>query len=148
MSKITVPPEMLKAAKDAWMICADYPCDPERFRSTVLPVLEASLRWLSENPIVPSVSECQKMQSYLHDITADHGPQPLIAEWQRRMFLTPEVPEEIADLLTSIDVIQKENRWAYDAILEAYRRGQRKGPDCREEGRKPYLSTMTKPDGY
>lgn len=43
--RYAVPEEGLKAAKDAWAICADYPFAPERFSRTVIPVLElGSLR--------------------------------------------------------------------------------------------------------
>jgi hypothetical protein len=45
-------------------------------------ILEPALRWLAENPIVPTEKQWRDMPP--QDTVAGH-----IAEWQRRMFLAP-----------------------------------------------------------
>ena len=77
-----VPEGMLKAAHD----------EAVRSAGQIGKCLEAGLRWLSENPIVPT-------EQQLSDIAADAHVcmDEVIAEWQRRMFLAPE-PETICIL--------------------------------------------------
>ena len=142
--KIVVPEGMLKAAVEdaAW----NGPIYGARGAIGVI-VLEAGLRWLSENPIVPNASDTlgllqERVQSG-HLSNEEYCSIPsttvraVIREWQCRMFLAPppEVPEEVKDLL--LDESQERrtdfrganvSSWARpfinEAILEAYRRGK------------------------
>ena len=123
--KIVVPEGMLQAAKTGVRNS-----DGDAFLSA----LEVALRWLSENPIVPTDEQ-------LKELCEDWGRQvgkpediprnPMISllkvgsvEWQRRMFLAqePKVTEEIGDLMWadagSAELHNKE-------CQEAFRRGQR-----------------------
>lgn len=84
MKKIQVPPAMLDAA-----IASVARLDPwsgvtvEHYRT----VLEAALQWLSENPIVPTREQAEKMYSFYADFDADGIPsmRETLIEWQRLM---------------------------------------------------------------
>ena len=134
--KIVVPEGMLKAAVEdaAW----NGPIYGARGAIGVI-VLEAGLRWLSENPITPSQKEAGELSGWKarEEDAHRHIVQLSIREWQCRMFLAPppEVPEEVKDLL--LDESQERrtdfrganvSSWARpfinEAILEAYRRGK------------------------
>jgi len=86
MSKIAIPKGMIEAAQIAW----DSWCMRTNGDQNILLVLEAALRWLSENPIVPEPRDFENSK-----LNAS-GVQVAIessVEWQRRMFLAPsEVP--------------------------------------------------------
>ena len=99
-TKIQVPEGMLKAIRERYVgndNCGRY-------------ILEAALRWLSENPIVPSeadVMEILQERVESHHISGkEYCAIPpatvrfVIRESQRRMFLAPEpeVPSEIRDI--------------------------------------------------
>lgn len=63
-------------------------------------VLNLALRWLSENPIVPTHAQkvellewARKTQTGDPWITKSNDPGGIAEEWQRRMFLSSE-PEE------------------------------------------------------
>ena len=97
--------------------------------------VEVALRWLSENPIVPS--EEQAASLYGASLNIDYekrydATRAVVVEWQRRMFLAPpgEVPEEVKDLLTPR--CNPNERWLPcnhdNAVIEAFRRGQKAGP--------------------
>lgn len=81
--KIKVPEGMIKEAVKASRIAA---CPEDYMRL----ILEAALRWLAENPIVPN-------EVVTYDL-ATSGKKPFnmdsiawyCSEWQRRMFLAPE----------------------------------------------------------
>lgn len=98
--------------------------------------LEAALRWLSENPIVPTDEQLASMFKEFPEGPSVIGPKQIIELWQRRCFLAPEseVPDEIKDMLWNESprecVIPKEEGAGLKArklhnkeILEAYRRG-------------------------
>ena len=73
-------------------------------------ILEAALRWLAENPIVPTVEQCNeiaRMWFAKHDFNAT--PRDFIAEWQRRMFAAPE-PEDIREM-TTYDCLDCKKSW-------------------------------------
>lgn len=92
--------------------------------------LEAALRWLSENPIVPTHKQVQDIAQSNVYYTSDVAKW--IVEWQRRMFLAPEldIPDGVEDLMWSEtlyagdtgfhDAIPNINK----AIVEAFHRGQ------------------------
>jgi hypothetical protein len=126
MSEIKIPEGMLNAviiaigsASDSWS------------RRCCTTAAEAVLRWLSENPIVPTCEQIVDMDKRhgrnTFIIRGDGGEsfRDDIAEWQRRMFLAPdpEILEEIKDLLYDPkDGPTKTGR--NEAIIEAYRRGK------------------------
>jgi hypothetical protein len=95
-------------------------------------ILEAALRWLSENPIVPTEKQERKLDDAWMESKKDlasryykcaHATEFGAIEWQRMMFLEPEpeVPEEIKDLIAGVhpDVAP--------IAIEAFRRGQKAG---------------------
>lgn len=127
--KIKVPEGMLKAAlkpfpDNQWAI---------REESRMRLHLEAALRWLSENPIVPTSKDLEKI-AHNGRFTGEPSASSWCIEWQRRMFLVePEVPEEIKDLLhptkwqdaagqSGPTLINPE--LANEHIIEAFRRGR------------------------
>jgi hypothetical protein len=96
-----VPEGMLKAVQNALVgYWHDHTVTSD---SSITVVLEAAVRWLSENPIVPTEQEYRDF-----GVKFDFQGVKCIAEWQRRMFLAPEpeVPEAIKDLMCgeSVDV--------------------------------------------
>ncbi len=106
--RYVIPEGMLKAALDAQQMR----CDPVISKVG----LEAAIRWLAENPIVPDRETADRLIA----CRGIHSEADPFAEWQRRMFLAPEpeVPEAIKDLLTMSDSPHNEH------VLEAYRRGK------------------------
>lgn len=134
--KIVVPEGMLKAAVEdaAW----NGPIYGARGAIGVI-VLEAGLRWLSENPIVPNASDTlgllQEIVQSGHLSNEEYCSIPsttvraVIREWQCRMFLAPEpeVPEAIKDLLlderTNEGLGKVAGKSYNNALIEAYQRG-------------------------
>ena len=81
--KIVVPEGMLEATRGA--------CTPNHPNRTRIE-LEAALRWLTENPIVPTEPFVAMIDSEVRDRSTRKGYGmyvELLAEW-RRMFLAPE----------------------------------------------------------
>ena len=110
--KIEVPEGMLKAAGEAsgWVPWQEVAVIPK--------ILEAALNWLADNPIVPTADQMLKMSREIDAMTSIN----IAVEWQRRMFLAPELPpEEIADLKVSCDMGWKDP--INKRIIEAFRRG-------------------------
>ena len=124
MKKIIVPSGMFEAAKNS-----EYEPGSVEVRS----ILEAALRWLSENPIVPTIEQTGSLIDwYNHKKFGNGAVSDCAVEWQRRMFLAPEpeVPEELKDLLLDENIptadYSRPNRDYYNTqILEAFRRGQK-----------------------
>jgi len=129
-SRIVVPDGMLTAAMHAIGI-------PEQYKQThqVNKALEAALRWLSENPIVPTDEQVKAIHhSATEAACTSKSILPFFAiEWQRRMFLAPEpeIPEDIRDLIYGDEVaatgLVKGGTFdeSNQRVLEAYRRGQK-----------------------
>ena len=100
--KIVVPEGMLKASVETMV---DNPVDYTGIRNLKKDItksvsigLEAALRWLSENPQVPTDEQIDEMIDSYSDIAGTPGAtKRLIAEWQRRMFFAQEseVPEKV-----------------------------------------------------
>jgi len=136
MAKIKVPEGMLEAAMRA-SLEAGLAIGP----STELRIpIEAALRWLSENPIEPSLEQSAILRDLACVVSAGYGTHDPTAaaaaavamEWQRRMFLAPEpeVPEEIsidAEILYQ-DTMHRKQAEATSllekALLEAFNRGK------------------------
>ena len=127
--RIKVPEGMLDAAMQASME-AGLGIGPS---TELRVVLEAALRWQSKNTPHPTDKEfgelvvsCSSAEKWEH-LTEWMRAGMLCHEWVCRMYLAPEpeVPEEIKDLLYDPkDGPTKVDR--NDAIIEAYRRGQRR----------------------
>jgi len=126
--RVVIPEGMLQVGRAAYnaYVTAD--------RGAIF-ILEAALRWLSENPVVPTPEQTKKLLATVQFGAGreidPHLIENLLLAWQRRMFLAPEpeVPEAIKDLLyagnglTSGDIDKK--------VIEAYRRGQKAAcPTC------------------
>jgi hypothetical protein len=140
MSKIVVPEEMLKAASDAWAAgCESI--------EVVEGILEAGLRWLSENRQDMSPALLKAIRNDVEFLAVNEtNIYEIVNAALRRMFLTPEskVPEEVSDLvdrLFSNGTGQEAERlvltsscgenlggWCkravIDQVLEAFRRGK------------------------
>lgn len=95
--------------------------------------LQAAVKWLAENPIIPTHKQIQDIADsniYYTEMVAKW-----IAEWQRRMFLAPdpEIPEDIKDMLIPIrNMDEAHGRISgttcaeYNhAIVDAYNRGRK-----------------------
>jgi hypothetical protein len=137
--RYVAPEGMLKAAIDAqWNESGAHPsarkilAAEEAVKSCVKAGLEAALRWLSENPIVPTDGETKRIwrDTGLCNEVDDSELQCIAAEWQRRMFLAPEpeVSEEIKDLLLpNIECGFFKPEVVNERMIECYRRGQKAG---------------------
>jgi hypothetical protein len=108
-AKIKVPEGMLEAAHNPCVYelmrlkpglgigyaAADAPCLTEV-------ILEAALRWLSENPIVPTEERAQEMWSAKQQYEGHFASWEFVrwgaCEWQRRMFLALDEDEPVKDL--------------------------------------------------
>jgi hypothetical protein len=91
-TKIKVPKGMLEAAH----VC----CDEQVISKSVCPfILEAALRWQSENPPMPTTEQiwgCGLSVGNEDHKSATEGCRAVAVEWIRRMYDAPEpkVPEE------------------------------------------------------
>ena len=131
--RISVPEGMLKAAVSAaWKhIGFSSPHASSRVAGEIeesfLVSLEAALRWLSENPIVPNELQFSRLYDE-SDLKDGRLTYHAVIEWQLRMFDAPEpeVPEEIKDLLVDLDseTTTGERRDRNVSVIEAYRRGK------------------------
>jgi hypothetical protein len=99
--------------------------------------LEVALKWLSENPIVPTDEQSAAMVKNKEGFPFESYEWVRwgATEWQRRMFLAPieEVPEEVKDLLvkgkaTTAMIMLTDVKHDSD-VLEAFRRGKQAGLD-------------------
>ena len=135
MKRISVPDGMLKAALIASGL-DDYCSDDQ---AEIRKALEAALLWASEHPQVPTDEQLQAMREHLlPDMPkgAEHFTSNDLfmgaVEWQRRCFVQeePEIPEELDDIMfpdLAPDSITARKSELNDLILDAYRRGLRKG---------------------
>jgi hypothetical protein len=82
-------------------------------------MLTAALRWLAENPMVPSHKQVQDIAQSNVYYTSDVSKW--IAEWQRRMFLAPE-PEvrqfvkDAAHSFQAVTLTEAEFRYLMDFV--------------------------------
>ena len=83
--KYLVPEGMLRAAERAYNDCIS---EDNRSEETV----EAALRWLAENPIVPTAKKSAELEILckLNDEPTCSDAIFYCSEWQRRMFLRRE----------------------------------------------------------
>lgn len=114
--KIVVPEGMLKAAVDGsvkW-------CDRDSSDQLSIPqhdaILEAALRWLAENPIVPTQEQIEDVWNFVIKADAKTWIYPTLGavpeaviEWQHRMFLAPEPPSPLGFL--ECDTCRAKSGW-------------------------------------
>lgn len=147
MKKIVVPEGMREAAdaaiSDARKERSSRPGVPGgnaelRLGEVEEITIQAALRSLSENPVIPTKKQMDSIRAGLDDYGYDQF-RLVVREWQRIMFLAPEleVPEEIKDLLFSspggIPVVLHDNcvsvqEQVNDRIIEAHSRGKKSRP--------------------
>jgi len=88
-----IPEEMLDAVESA------TGRNPLITRDDQKKILEAALRWFSENPPIPSYADIVKMQQTISTeggVSFDEiGITPMIVEWERRVFLSKEERESM-----------------------------------------------------
>lgn len=146
MKRIVVPEGMLRAACLVGL-CRAYgsssPIPPDEVqglisdmavtdkREKVLPVLEAALCWLSENPIVPTKEQMSSLrfetigESELS--TYNERAIQIAVEWQRRMFLDPEleIPDDVVRMLQEKQILFGPEYYLTRLCVEAYRLGKK-----------------------
>ena len=124
-NRYVVPDGMLEAAENS------MPKDAPWEAFSINGILEAALRWLAENPMVPTSRQYHEDMDFESSTETDPTYETacsVIAKWQRLCFLAPEpeVPEAVKDLLLPCDtVIQQPAKDRNADILEAFRRGQK-----------------------
>ena len=124
--KYLVPAEGLKAAKQAG---EEYLRDNQSSEVYLLyEVLEAFIRWQSENPQVPTTEWLDEFNRVGEIKPFKDFRGAMIAAWIGRMYLAepePEVPKEIKDLLLPIAVESGffKPEVVNERIIEAERRG-------------------------
>ena len=143
--KYVVPDGMLEAAVDAAVKFSGAntiqasPRVKAEIEESFRVAIEAAIRWLAENPIVPKTFDELPTVGYLIDSSTWgtkgkpeyeqkrqenylDGMKRLIAEWQRRMFLAPEPEfignETVAQFCCRFQTIR-------EAAIEAYRIGHK-----------------------
>lgn len=146
--KIVIPEGMLQAGWDA--------VHEANGIAGVSTVLEAALRWLSENPILPTnLAESAIYSEWKKDHDLQY-PLWILREWQRRMFLAPEpeVPEEIKDLLVSnedekrgIPLVTPSDVFN-QKITEAFQRGRYTAMKSIQDAQKPSQEAQTHTPGF
>jgi hypothetical protein len=116
MSEIRVPEGMLKASLSSGVF--EGTDDAQK-------ALEAALRWLSENPIVPDAKQVGEMvisAPYSNTRQAYTSTIFCITEWQKRMFLALEPKSETSFEERMNELTVEVNRLGMSAAIEILRR--------------------------
>lgn len=98
-------------------------------------MLTAAIKWLAENPIVPDAEQVEQMAARWRDgqgnfLTYAIAAKWIATEWQRRMFLEPEIPAALGDVAGWLEVnFQDDPRKGelLEVFARIYRRGQNDG---------------------
>jgi len=124
---------MMNSAVDAW--CERYPLERKQYAQEIMGLmLKAAVRWMANNPLVPSDESAQQMLAAKDHFVGSFEPVEWIrwggTEWQRRMFLAPEpvFPKELEAILldTAAPDESRPTRQYYNArVIEAYHLGKR-----------------------
>lgn len=111
--KYVVPEGMLEAASNGWS-----PVQDNALRTR----LEAALKWLAENPILPDEKQIANMGKFGMEYWL---VRTICRRWIEDMFLAPEpeVPEAIADLMRDKDGRTVNVREKH-LMIAAYARGR------------------------
>ena len=125
MAKIKVPDAILKAA-----IAAFYK------EKKIEAALEAALRCMAENPIVPTLEDVENILAErvveTGFIDANYLAIYVASQWQRHMFFAPDpkVPPELIDILNGVTgdnpgaCITFNGRTFSEGVIEAFRRSK------------------------
>ncbi len=99
--------------------------ETEPYQVQVGKAIEAVLRWLSENPIVPTDEQMAQIVAAWRQGHPENFYIHCSIEWQRRMFLVePEMPKEIEDLIAKHFGVNPSD-WVKQLAIESFRCGQR-----------------------
>jgi len=83
---VKVPEGMLKSVASTWEVSSHAISI-----SQAEAIIDAALRWLSENPIVPTDEQVKDCWQGMNPNLSSMGlHRQLLVEWQRRIFLAPE----------------------------------------------------------
>jgi len=100
-------------------------CGRVDYHPQIRVALEAALRWLSENPIVPTEEQWGQCLKAYDDVgkTGWECAVLFVAEWQRRMFDAPPDPyaqkrDQIVNILRSHDYATR-NGWLSEELIAA-----------------------------
>ena len=128
--RYVVPEQMRLAVAQA----VHLECGRVDYHPQIRVALEAAVRWLAENPVLPTDEQIRELFSLTNHKVDCASYREREYEWQRRMFLAPEpeVPEAVKDLLwDSANLVAKNVGIFGDVpvqvdknIIEAYRRGR------------------------
>lgn len=123
--RVVVPQGMIEAGKERDRLNSGYNGFRDYQRAEA--ILEAGLRWLSENPIIPTQQQALDMVTGGKFDSFDNWELVRwgACEWQRRMFLSPEtdIPQAVKDVFLRTGEID----WSSSEVLravECYRLGQ------------------------
>lgn len=151
MKRIIVPEGMIKAVHE--FLWQRWGYDKTIGDSDIRPLghpewnnidgaIEAALEWLSYNPIVPSETQIDELNEArrVDPLRKDLFVHWICSEWQRRMFLAPElkIPDGVEDLMWSETLYAGDTGFhkaipnINKAIVEAFHRGQKAGSNERE----------------
>lgn len=124
--KIVIPEGMLDAAFRKAKLSLDT--SDARTQNGIELAVEAALKWLGENPIVPTEEQHRKIiADWNSEYRVARGYVDFVGEWQRRMFIAPDPDEEIKDLLFSANLADSSTiEIANNKLRDAYRRGLKK----------------------
>jgi hypothetical protein len=125
--KIVVPQGMIERAVQA---TCHFPIAMALHDSITPEILAAALRWLSENPIVPTEAQALAIVSSKPPAIMNAFDNWEVArwgacEWQRRMFLAPDEDDPIKDLMEEWAGSKEGQNPMQKALREAFRRGQK-----------------------
>jgi len=135
--KYVVPEGMLTAADQEIRVCSSIPSTISDRQMAIIQkiTIEAALRWLSKNPIVPTPEQNKAMSELARSVSIQYGTNAItdastatiIVEWQRRMFAAPEpeIPPQIEDLMLDPKRYSVGLEKFNAAVLEAFNRGRR-----------------------
>lgn len=132
--KIIVPEGLLKAGAKEIDCGGSMPANAAVLAGQVL---QGALKWLAENPIVPTLADVKEFHSPEMLQLSYHGQlQEACVRWQRRMFLAPTTDDEpIKDLLWTGKGVNNDSRMVVgdeeyirfltsnERVIEAYNRG-------------------------
>lgn len=131
--RVVVPQGMLKAAIEMMREWKGYPHPDSDENAAVIrsatALLETAVQWLSNNPIPLTVEMRDRIFT---EFKAAGGTGQLewasflCREWQRRMFLAPDLERQSDDEIKGkiADLLRPECG-IYASMIEAYRRGQK-----------------------
>jgi hypothetical protein len=90
--------------------------------------VEAAIRWLAENPIVPSNEQADQLWHHPKTLSGDeHYAKAMARQWQQMMFLKRDTtPEDLKALLIKAEKFLIGVEFANDHIRQAYELGRKR----------------------